>query len=192
LTANFRQIWTHVAQIATPDPGYMYDLQYDLPPRTDDDNCFELARTWIKSCAHSHRWCARLQDTRLPSRVLDVGIHNSPRDLYPLESNGKCGRYVTLSHRWPPNLSLKTTPQSNDQHRQGIPLSRMPATFSDCLLEAGYSLSMDRRPCILQGSDEDWAKEAPQMGSVYSNAVFTISALVRVRLKGVSSVTDHL
>lgn len=64
------------------DPGYMYDLQYDLPPRTDDDNCFELARTWINSCVHSHRRCVRLQDTRLPSRVLDVGIHNSPRDPY--------------------------------------------------------------------------------------------------------------
>jgi len=134
LTANFQQIWTHVAQIAASDPGYMYDLQYDLPPRKDDDNCFELARTWINSCVHSHRWCARLQDTRLPSHVLDVGIHNSPRDLYLLESNGKCGRYVTLSHRWPPNLSLKTTSQSNDQHRQGIPPSRMPATFRDAMI----------------------------------------------------------
>jgi Heterokaryon incompatibility protein (HET) len=166
----------------------------DLPPRTDDDNCFELARTWINSCVHSHRRCVRLQDTRLPSRVLDVGIHNSPWDPYLLESNGKCGRYVTLSHRWPPNLSsmapnlsLKTTSQSIDQRRQGIPLSRMPATFRDAVIVCRKLcicyLWIDAL-CILQDSDEDWAKEAPQMGSVYSNAVFTISALVRVRLKG--------
>lgn len=97
-----------------------------------------------------------------------------------MESNGKCGRYVTLSHRWPPNLSLKTTSQSIDQHRQGIPLSRMPATFRDAVIvcrKLGIRYLWIDALCILQGSDEDWAKEAPQMGPIYSNAVFTISAL---------------
>jgi Heterokaryon incompatibility protein (HET) len=166
---------------ALHDLEYQYDLQYDVSERTDDERCFELARIWSDTCIHLHPRCARSQNPQLPNRVVDVGLTDSQTDPYLFETKGlKCGQYITLSHRWPPNLNFKTTSLNIDRHRHGMPLPQMPTTFRDAVIvcrKVGIRYLWIDALCILQDSEEDWAIEAPQMGTIYSNATFTISAL---------------
>jgi hypothetical protein len=91
-----------------PDYRRGMNLQYDLPSRTDAEGSFQLVKTWLESCCFLHPRCARgVGESKLPTRVIDVGSSAAAPRL--LESDGNCGKYVALSHRWPPTLDCKTT-----------------------------------------------------------------------------------
>lgn len=167
-------------------PDYIYDLQYDLPPQTDEDSCFKLVRKWVNSCETSHPRCEKSRPptappfTMLPNRVIDVGTQQSNVDPKIFETSGRCGRYVTLSHRWPAELTCRTTSQTIDQYLKAIKLSTMPAPFRDAVIvcrKLGIRYLWIDALCIIQDSDDDWLEESSLMGSYYSDAVFTISAL---------------
>lgn len=160
----------------------VYQLQKDAPPRTDDPACFELICMWIQSCSLVHPNCSRpVAQASLPTRVIDVGSGGSSHgDPFLFESGGNAGGYVTLSHRWEPNLSFKTTLASLEEHKQSLPLSALPATFRDAVIvcrKVGIQYLWIDAICIIQDSSEDWDREAMCMASIYNNAVFTISAL---------------
>src|SRR5207248_2982479 len=60
-----------------------------------------------------------------------------------------------------------------------IPLSDLPPTFRDAIavtrtLRVRY-LWIDSL-CIIQDDRDDWAKESPKMGLIYTNAILTIAA----------------
>jgi hypothetical protein len=130
-----------VARYGPPSYWNVRDLQNDLPPgRTDDIACFTLVRRWMDRCCRVHPNCSRPVESILPTRVIDVGADPSPSDssgaLEPflLESGGRHGRYVALSHRWEADLSFKTTAANIEQHRQCIPLPVLPTTFRDAVV----------------------------------------------------------
>ena len=82
-----------------------------------------------------------LPKSSLQTRVIDVGPNtlpssNSNREPFLFESGGRVvvGRYVTLSHRWEPSLSFKTTKANLERHKQAIPLWALPATFRDAVI----------------------------------------------------------
>lgn len=116
----------------------------------------------------------------LPSRVIDVGPPDGSQHPRLLESRGQTGEYIALSHCWGTAQVLTTTQRSMEKRLARIPLLTMPKTFRDAVrvvraLEFRY-LWIDSL-CIIQDSDDDWAAEADQMGTVYQNATLTIAAV---------------
>jgi len=171
-----------------------FQHQYEISGRTDDEQAFKLAKFWIDSCAQSHPRCKRPQQpTLLPTRVLDVGTSSTRPDspdsniveenVYLLDNTdgSNYGQYVTLSHRWPPELVCKTMKCNIEKHCSGgVPLAQMPPTFRDAVRacrRVGVQYLWIDSLCIIQDCDTDWMGEAPKMGSIYGNSLFTISAL---------------
>jgi hypothetical protein len=58
----------------------------------------KLAHEWLKECLSTHSGCQISRETRLPTRVIDVGDEGKTPRL--LETNGAEAQYVTLSHCW--------------------------------------------------------------------------------------------
>jgi heterokaryon incompatibility protein (HET) len=121
----------------------------------------------------------------LPTRVLDFACPGGPRVI---ETNGKRGRYVILSHCWGDvqhDFKLNRTNMASLQAY--VDISRMPKTFAEAAM---ITMRMRIRylwidsMCIIQpiaGLDtEDWTREAPRMAEYYRQAEFTIAASAAV------------
>jgi hypothetical protein len=115
----------------------------------------------------------------LPTRLIDVGSSEGVESPFLLESTGQLGNWFALSYCWGEYLPLRTTLETLEQHKQGIPLEQMPTLFQDAItitrmLQCRY-LWIDAL-CIIQDSTDDWKREAAQMHRIYSNSTLTIVA----------------
>ncbi|KAI8941916.1 hypothetical protein NX059_000030 [Plenodomus lindquistii] len=90
-------------------------------------------------------------------------------------------QYVALSYCWgneqDARTQLKSTTHNLAQHVQDIPSETMTPVVLDAIelcRRLGIRYLWVDAICILQDDDDDWAREAVQMGSVYTNAYLTI------------------
>ncbi|KAH7358336.1 heterokaryon incompatibility protein-domain-containing protein [Plectosphaerella cucumerina] len=121
----------------------------------------------------------------LPTRVLDFACPGGPRVI---ETNGKRGRYVILSHCWGDvQHDFKLNRTNMPSLQASIDISRMPKTFAEAAMitiRMGIRYLWIDSMCIIQptsGLDtEDWTREAPRMAEYYRHAEFTIAASAAV------------
>ena len=152
-------------------------LNKDVPATTNDPATLRSIKKWVSVCTGQHSSCRRFQAPQLPTRVIDVGIEGE--EPFLCEPRGQRAPYVTLSHRWGNPQPLRTLLGNLESHKKKIALSALPKTFADAItllryLQVQY-LWIDSL-CIIQDSQHDWAIEAGKMASIYSKALFTISA----------------
>jgi hypothetical protein len=120
----------------------------------------------------------------LPSRVLYVGTsEKSGQKPSPqlLETEGRKGHYIALSHCWgpPAHRPLMTTQSSLAKHLTSIPWDQMPTTYQHAIIATrrlGFEYIWIDSLCILQDSHDDWLSESKRMGQVYQYARLTIAA----------------
>jgi hypothetical protein len=133
-----------------------------------------------------------VQTKRLPKKLLDLRPCNSPKalqDIEPLQDfvqlvdshkwDPDVVKFTTLSHRWSnePHLTTKTENISN--HYLRICTSDLCQTFQDAIFVTralGIRYLWIDALCIIQGDNDDWAREAGLMGEIYANSVCTIAA----------------
>jgi len=113
----------------------------------------------------------------LPRRVLDVGKLN----IYPrlVDSDGKVGKYIALSHSWGGTAPLITTKASLTQMKQGLPLESFPKTFRETLLVArglGIQYVWIDCLCLVQDDPVEWQTDSVKMADIYGNSYLTIAA----------------
>src|SRR5579871_1088250 len=142
----------------------------------------KLASVWLHRCLTEHITCMISDEPfpTLPSRVLDVDAPHSPSKLSLVESNGRHGFYVTLSHVWGQQNITRTTTAKLSERKQSILLDSLSQTFQNAItiirkLDIRY-IWIDSL-CIVQDDPEDWSIEASKMGSYYSNSLFNIAAV---------------
>ncbi|KAH8760062.1 heterokaryon incompatibility protein-domain-containing protein, partial [Hyaloscypha sp. PMI_1271] len=118
---------------------------------------------------------------KLPTRVIDIGEDSGEPRL--LITSGQEARYVAFSYQWgDPLLSpppLKTTKEKLKGYLSAIPTADLPRSFID-LIEITRAIGeryiwIDSL-CIVQDDEQDWEREALQMGSVFLNAFLTVVA----------------
>ena len=132
---------------------------------------------WLKTCWKDHN-CGPTSDTRLPTRVLELGTKETPI-LHLSISAGRKGRYVALSHCWGKRPTTTTTTRNIDDHLKAIDLNALPANFRDAVLisrELGYEYLWIDSLCIIQGDRDDWVTESSLMGQVYQNCAVMLAA----------------
>lgn len=89
--------------------------------------------------------------------------------------------YIALSHRWGPRDKVPLCSYSSniDEHKRGIPLSKLPKNFSDaarvCIELNIFYLWIDCL-CIIQGKDGDFGDEKEKIEATYANAECVIAA----------------
>jgi len=121
----------------------------------------------------------------VPTRLLDLGTGKAGGiQLIETSSLSFCPEYVALSYCWggPSEgaQQLRTTPSTLQQHYQQLPSDGITNVIKDAIhvtraLSVRY-LWIDAL-CIIQGDDQDWARESQLMGLVYSNSYVTICSL---------------
>lgn len=148
------------------------------------DISFQRVNRWLDNCVANHPEC-RLSsgpsegNIELPTRVLDVGLESASGQVRLLESGGKRGRWIALSHCWGLTRFLRTTTENIDSLKNAIDVPTLPQTFQDAIalsrrLQIPY-LWIDSL-CIVQDSLADWEYESARMGDVYANAYLVIGA----------------
>ncbi|KAF2255586.1 HET-domain-containing protein, partial [Trematosphaeria pertusa] len=135
-------------------------------------------------CSRQHRICNSIlsSDSWYPSRLIDVGaeVLGLPRLVCTAEETIS-GRYVSLSHCWGKSEFLQLTESNLECFKKGIPIDALSKTFQDAI-EATRCLGMRYiwidSLCIIQQQDskDDWLRESPQMGMIYSNSYCNIAA----------------
>lgn len=145
------------------------------------EHSVSLIKNWIGSCQKDHGEagvCPRdIRPTILPTRVIDVGSESCEPHLFV--TNGAHGAYVALSHCWG-EVTRTTTFRNNFRSRvEAIPLTTMSPTFRDAVIVTralGVRYLWIDSLCIIQDSDEDWARESAKMAQVYKNSFVAIAA----------------
>jgi len=119
---------------------------------------------------------------QLPRRLLDVGEKDDTSVRLVL-SNGRTGKYATLSHCWGPKemQPVRTLTGNLNQFLTDIPADILSnsKTFQDAITvtrEVGLRYLWIDSLCIVQDDNTDWKQEAAMMGEIYQNSHLTIIA----------------
>jgi Heterokaryon incompatibility protein (HET) len=132
---------------------------------------------WLGHCDSNHKCAPILPE--LPTRVLDLGEAPYPEQIKLVETKGRNGRYIALSHCWGSSHRITTTQSTLEARKRGISIAELPSTFQQAALIAvslGVTYLWIDSLCIVQDSHSDWEYEASRMGSVYANSYLTIAA----------------
>ena len=149
-----------------------------------DENLVVITK-WLGTCSQTHIECQLEDDTRLPTRVIDVGPADATQAPRLLVTSGESGRYVALSHCWGSLMQsdagqhARTLTTNLENMQRGISLENLPRTFQDAVLvvrKLGLRFLWIDALCIVQDDLADWAREAARMADVYGSAHLTIAA----------------
>lgn len=126
-----------------------------------------------------HSSCRGTEIPKLPTRVLDVGTSEASHAVYLIETQGRHGEYIALSHCWGNSKSFLTTHETYEDMQDGFLPEHAPATFRDAINVTrvlGIRYLWIDSLCIIQGDLKDWERESSRMGGVYRDAFLTIAA----------------
>lgn len=147
-------------------------------PRSDSELAHRRLAAWLDNCLKNHSLCKPpASDPKLPTRVIDISV--APGKAAVVESRGKTGKYVALSHTWGRSPRLTATRRNMNDLIRGVSVSFLPKTFQDAIeitRKLGIRYLWIDCLCIIQDDPQDWEREAPAMTHVYRNAHITISA----------------
>ncbi|KAF4633101.1 hypothetical protein G7Y89_g5025 [Cudoniella acicularis] len=163
-------------------------IDQDIPAQfafyTNLDSTFELGKRWLNRCLADHEFCRELRtrERRLPTRLIEIGMRQNSitASLRLSEELAKDVIYMTLSHCWGTIPTLTLTAKSYVVLRSGLHLGLLPKTFRDAMIisyRLGCNYVWIDSLCIIQDSQEDWARESIKMADVYQNSMCTISAM---------------
>ncbi|KAK1479199.1 hypothetical protein CTAM01_14771 [Colletotrichum tamarilloi] len=151
-----------------------------LNTNTGSEQAFGLAQKFLTDCLTSHDCSMQNEDGWAPTRLIDLG--ESPSDVAKLVHSQSLQRpvqWMTLSHCWGLKQPCTLLETNIKQFMIGIPHTELSKTFSDAFIIArrlGVRYIWIDSICIIQQSEDDWRREAPTMGKVYSLSLCTISA----------------
>lgn len=130
-------------------------------------------------CLKSHGRCTKQISTKLPTRILDLGIEGMNLDIKLFEPSGASAPYACLSHCWGQNRSFCTKKVTLPSYLCKILWDSLPKTFQDTIYftrKLGLRYLWIDSLCIIQDDLEDWRKESAKMASVYRNSYIMIAA----------------
>ncbi|KAL2684498.1 hypothetical protein Neosp_005576 [[Neocosmospora] mangrovei] len=120
------------------------------------------------------------ENAGLPTRCVEVTRgSDGMRSVRLVETGQKCGRYITLSHRWTSiTVEISTTRLNYGERLTGGNLERLTRLFEnlfDLAEMLGVSLVWIDSICIIQDDVEDWRNEASKMAQYYQSSLFSVT-----------------
>lgn len=115
----------------------------------------------------------------MPTRVLDVGGKDDTIVRLWEPKPGESEKYIALSHPWGRGPHFVTNINNLEEHRKGITVSSLPATFRDAVITTralGVRYLWIDSICIVQGRGGDFQAEAKHMETVFSSAYCVLAA----------------
>jgi hypothetical protein len=139
--------------------------------------CIEQVGFTVADRLRTHKSCLASEDMPLPRRVVDVGTPNRHPRL--IESDGKSGKYIALSHSWGGIAPLITTKANLTPMKQGLPLGSFPKTFRETMLVARnlrVQYAWIDCLCLVQDDPIEWQTDSVKMANIFGNSYLTIAA----------------
>ncbi|RYP21679.1 hypothetical protein DL765_002140 [Monosporascus sp. GIB2] len=165
---------TTTASLSVQNCADTYDERRDV---------LEIANSWLAACSENHEDCNKRNQYALPTRLLSVA---GDVPLLVLTAGWETRpRYSTLSYCWGNGEFLKLTAENYDSFLGKIPTEELPKTFRDAIRitrALGLEYLWIDSLCIIQGSPEDWRREASLMSSVYGGSFISIAAASAVNV----------
>lgn len=155
-------------------------------PATDEQ--YEAITEWIDVCRLNHAICNQtvsashsfdVYQSPLPSRVIEISADGN--NLRLVESAGKNGTYIAVTHRWNQQTEeSKTTLQNYQSRLSGGSFDDLPELYRHFFTIArrlGVHYVWIDSLCIIQNGDggADWQVEAPKMAHYYQFSMLTIA-----------------
>ncbi|KAF9469586.1 heterokaryon incompatibility protein-domain-containing protein [Collybia nuda] len=162
-----------------PAPWKAIGLGGDVPTQPSGTDSAVIIKPWLDHCDQNHSLCQTdrtpgSQGELLPRRVLDL----SGGQIRLIETQGRRGRYVALSHCWGKEQLLTTTRGTIAERMLGITMQQLPRTFQDAVtITRGLGLQyiwIDSL-CIIQKDAEDWEQQSAVMADIYANCYLNIA-----------------
>ena len=143
--------------------------------------CWSLAASWIQTCRETHTRCtSQRSGSWKPTRLLDLGTETAAEIRLVLSVRERIrGDYITLSHRWGGQDTLELSQANIEEFQNSIPQESLPRTYSDTVVIArrmGIRYLWIDSLCIMQDSEDDWTREAAEMGKVYYHSICNVAA----------------
>jgi hypothetical protein len=157
-----------------------FTVEHDLN-HTSSDLSMASVMTKLLDCLACHPHCMQVTSKlpELPSRVIEVGLPNSPHNPVLRITEGRCGQYVALSHRWAGSRITRTLQANFQSMCQSIPWDDLTKTMQDAVTVTrflGIQYLWIDSLCIIQDSPVDWSQQSLKMSRIYRNSIVTISA----------------
>ncbi|PPQ70668.1 hypothetical protein CVT25_010770 [Psilocybe cyanescens] len=141
---------------------------------------YEKVKEWLKNCS-DHSRCSRVEETPLPTRVIDCSDPTKPRLVL---TQRRKGHFCALSYVWGGDQREKTTMANIDSHiNEGFKVA-LPQTIADAILvthNLGLQYLWVDALCIIQDSIEDKVIELANMAHIYQDAYVTLSVVSAFR-----------
>ncbi|KAK4163748.1 heterokaryon incompatibility protein-domain-containing protein [Cladorrhinum sp. PSN259] len=146
-------------------------------------------KAWYEHCYRYHEECrltlSRTEEidqrnTPLPARLVKVDVLDSGAISFALcETEGTCGKYIALTHRWDDLTHASRTTKSNYQGPVCGSGGEFPKLYRDSGFIAhhlGIKYLWIDSLCIVQDDPEDWRRESVRMADYYQRAWLTIAS----------------
>ncbi|KAI9764360.1 MAG: hypothetical protein M1840_008498 [Geoglossum simile] len=155
---------------------------------SSEEHCAAISE-WVNEC-QSHVKCSEAvfgtqvlthDDNPLPTRCLKV----TQKGVRLVETRGKRGSYLILSHRWGVNTkSCSTTADNVDNRLLGKDFYDLTPNLLDAIdmtRKLQYSYIWIDSLCIIQSGDggKDWRTEILNMADYYQHASFTLFSMCK-------------
>ncbi|KAI0888480.1 heterokaryon incompatibility protein-domain-containing protein [Annulohypoxylon maeteangense] len=155
-------------------------IPHAMVDNTNSQQTWDYVTGRLKNCEVNHVSCQQLL-SYMPSRLIEIREENGKFHfrLILTSNDGPRGRYITLSHRWGKDVTLRLTTQNLYAFMVEIPQQKMPQKYIDAAvialrLKIPY-LWIDSL-CIIQDSSDDWDQESGTMDLVYRHAYCNLAA----------------
>ncbi|KAI2468216.1 heterokaryon incompatibility protein-domain-containing protein [Annulohypoxylon bovei var. microspora] len=159
--------------------GERKHVTYAAADNTNSQQTWEYVTDRLENCKNNHKLCHQTPGA-LPSRLIEIREEDGKLHfrLVLTSNSGVRGRYITLSHRWGTDATIKLTLQELNEFMDEIPSQKMPQKYIDAAvialrLKIRY-LWIDSL-CIIQDSD-DWDQESGKMDLVYRHGYCNLAA----------------
>ncbi|KAJ3538687.1 hypothetical protein NM208_g5803 [Fusarium decemcellulare] len=163
------------------------EVQIGIPelPQAGSRAHSEIIKRWLRLCDEKHPGCQveaindQGGETRLPTRLINVGKEGDQSVRLCETDHGDSGQYIALSHLWGSGPHFCTNRGNMNDHRRGIDINALPATFRDAVTvtrSLGLQYLWIDSICIIQGPDGDFNTEAKRMETVFSSAYCVIAS----------------
>ncbi|KAF8848721.1 HET-domain-containing protein [Acephala macrosclerotiorum] len=133
---------------------------------------------WLMDC-DEHEKCGRIEQSVLPTRVVEVSPEDHPETPRLLETKGMVDYYVALSYCWGLDQKGLTTTSNLEARYQQLDMSDLSRTLQDAIhttRKIGMKYLWIDALCIIQDSIDDKVIELASMCKIYQNATVTIVA----------------
>jgi hypothetical protein len=179
VSISLKHSYHKLTNVSLGNPAQKYIASLSFREEKAFDKEFELAKSWMHSCIHSHTDCQSSKISELPTRYIELSPPNKPPSARLRHSNGEYGAYVALSYCWGAPQPFRTTKSTLDAYMAELPYQSLPQSILD-------SFDVTRRLglrniwidslCVVQDDPKDLSREIGKMFAIYQNARVTISA----------------